>query len=190
MLTEAITTGIYESNACFKRRVKEVVKKYEKDCFIASMLMYKHIPNVPLNTMSIKFWFWWKYCSRYPGNVRKCRVMARILYGETCLQADMARYRDTRCRSCQWCAGAVDDATHMLFQCDLLSDIRIALWRTVLETMPEAMVESVETLSPKSKLEFILTGCNGAGYNDELENTYSAMLNFVYNVYRTRQQVN
>ena len=67
--------------------------------------------------------------------------MIRLLFGETRLQADVARFnQDVHNRNCQWCIDPIEeDASHMLFVCERLRRVRGARWGHVLECMPEEM---------------------------------------------------
>ena len=67
--------------------------------------------------------------------------------------------------------------------------IRTVKWADVLDSMSDAMAESVETLNLSDKLHFILTGFHGAKYQDEWEYMYGAVLDFVYMMYKTKQKL-
>ena len=188
LFNSSIRSGVYESKASFKNRIQKVVQQYEHDSLIASLLMYKRIPNIPLQYITICMWFWWKYGSMFPSKLKKIRILARILFGETCLQADIARFTDVHCRSCHWCPGAVvEDCAHMLFNCEGLSDIRPMLWQNAESYMPTPMARYLDTCSAKDKLQFILTGFNCSKYCPEWEMIYNALLDYVYIMYNKRR---
>ena len=116
--------------------------------------------------------------------------MGKMLYSETVLQADSARYSDVHNKACQWClGGVVENAAHLLFDCPRFQDVRRRKWDEVTGIMPEAMVQSIRLCSSNDKIKFIFTGLNGAKYNSEWEDIYDAIVDFVYCVYKARRDV-
>ena len=187
-LYSSLVTGICQSIACFKNVTKQAVGDYERKCFIATMVLYKRLPHDVLYGIGTKMWFWWIYASKNPEQCNKCKVLARILYSETCLQSDVARFSEVHNKSCTWCPGpVVEDAAHMLFECERMADVRRTKWDEITDTMPDAMLDTFNVYDKHEKLRFILSGFNGAQYEDEWEPIYNCMISFVYKMYKARQ---
>ena len=190
-LQNGLITGEISSLGVFKNNAKRIIASYESKCYVATVLMYRSIPHILLCGPTIALWFWWCYASRYPSKKYKCRTMAKILYSETCLKADSARFGEVHNKVCTWCMGAVvEDAAHLLFECDRYNDLRCRKWNAVTGIMPDAMVQSIRNYNSSDKLKFILTGFNGAAYEPDWEDMYNAVLDFVYEMYRCHCKAN
>ena len=140
--------------------------------------------------MKISLWFWWIYASRHPSKIYKCKVLARIIYGESCLKVDTSRYNAVHNKSCSWCPGpVVETAAHLLFECERFDEFRQRKWQAVTDSMPHAMVDCVGSLNASDKLKFILSGFNGCKYEQEWENIFEAVIDFIYEIYKQRRMI-
>ena len=75
----------------------------------------------------------------------------------------------------------MNDATHILFVCDAVSDMRIRLLQVIEKEAPRNIVNSMKNMSLEEKTKFILNGfyCD---YVMEWRGLYDAVSNFVYSI--------
>ena len=121
-----------------------------------------------------------------PSNTRKCLVAARILYGETCFRNNTTRFSSGSaiCTLCnQFC---IDDAKHVLFDCDQNENIRCCYWNKVQEAGPSKLISEMQNYS-NDKAEFILS-CFHSDVVPEWIALYGAVIDYIYNVYIHRQK--
>ena len=120
----------------------------------------------------------------------KCKTMICLVYGETCLKADVARFRNSVYnRNCQWCIEPVEEnGVHMLFECERLRNVRAEKWGNVLECMPAEMQAVTVEMSSRDKMLFIFSGYNGAIFEDEYLPLCDATIEFCHCMYDERQK--
>ena len=62
-------------------------------------------------------------------------------------------------------------------------------WEKVIETIPVPMGNYLNGISDCEKLKFILSGLNSAKYELEWEYVYTALIDYVYVIYKARQML-
>ena len=90
---------------------------------------------------------------------------------------------------CSLCSGRESDsAGHILFQCEVLRDIREYWWNKVIESMPPAMVSSISAMDQREKLCFILSGLKCERIVPAWSDVMVNMSKFVYYIYQCRKK--
>jgi hypothetical protein len=187
-LYRAFVTGTYMGLDTFKLLAKKAISKHEYQCFVATCLLYRSIPHIIDVALSISMWFWWQYASLRPSKIVKCKLMGRILYCQSCVQADVAKYSDFHSKACPWCDKLVEEnASHMLFECEHFNGYRQIKWDEATSIMPNGLKTSLNNMSGAQKLRFILSGLNGTQLQVEWIPIYDALLDFCYSMYNNRR---
>ena len=132
-LDECIDSGYVPSLGSVRSQFKQAIGHFELNSYIPTCLLYRSIPNVISCSLTICMYFWWRFASANPSKVRRCKLMTRLLYGETCLKADSARFNECHYKVCPYCIDPrIEDTAHLLFECESFSIIRHTKWNEVI----------------------------------------------------------
>jgi hypothetical protein len=186
ILTEALTTGVYMPIVQFKSMTKMIMSKTENDRFSITCMLYKNLGLFLQCIPQIELWSWWTFAFKRPDKVQCCRIIARLLYGESCLRDHTYKFNDAQSKCCINCDMFIPQtAGHMLFECThhALVDERNKWITTMQEICPKALYENIQLMQKDEKVEFILAGMR-IQYMDEWENIYACLAEFIYGMYK------
>ena len=183
----AVSTGVYMPIEEFKNVVKTRVYDYDNERYKISLKMVKNVDLFSLCVPEIKWWTWWKYAFRRPDKVNNCRVLMRLIAGQSSLKAHEYRYNDAEDKSCPHCdLQQIQSVSHLLFECthpNILHQ-RDKWLEKIHSILPPAMLVSIGGLGSVEKTAFILSGL-GPKYVNEWEDGYTVLVDFIAYMYYT-----
>ena len=134
----------------------------------------------------IEWWPWWVYAYYRPNRVKYCRVIARLMFGESQLREHTARFRNIPCDTCPYCdMFCCETVSHFLFDCsnpELMAQRNESLM-FIRHTLPRALNEDFVRMDSSTKSQFILSGMRSP-YIHEWEEMYECLSDFMYNMYQ------
>ena len=175
----------------FKKLIYEHVNSWANACTMGTILLYPKLDLYFKCTEGISMWTWWIVCAKYPMLTNSCKLLARFLFRETCLQADCYKFSNvSKSIICMFCTtNSKETAQHVLFECQAYRDIRCKFWRRMEDTCPIALQHCMKEMSPEEKTLLILN-CLGNSYVAEWTDVYVNILKFVAEIYSARKRFN
>ncbi len=138
-----LNTGIIMKIDQWKQKVKEKVIEKEHLEWIATGLMYESVKEFKSLEVSIKTgWDWWR-TARWD-----CKLLQDIKFMLNVLCINLKCGHSCKCSD-------QPSITHILFGCVLITNTRGQMWSTVKNSMPPAMIASVDSMSQEEKVVFI-----------------------------------
>jgi hypothetical protein len=187
ILLDALTSGTYMSIFEFKNLVKGKVLHSENQRFNIACHMYKTLSLYNQCVTRIECWTWWVFAYHRPDKIKSCRILAQLLFGESCLKEHTARFKGNHfSKSCQNCNSyQTESVSHLLFMCSnqQLSAQRDKSWQRVSDVIPMALNDSFQHMTDELRTVFILSGMR-CTYVKEWEIIYEQLADFVYNMYK------
>ena len=192
-ITDAVWNGANMSLKQWKANVRNIVWDREYARWKSTIPMYSKLELFRLATADVQkicHWPWWTHA--VGGQVRKCRLLMRLMIGEHGLQENRSRLtrgagRETT--TCQLCTMFESETVyHMLFVCPSLQVVRDTMWGHVRTAAPQALVVQMDNMLPKDRTVFIMS-CFNSCYIREWQPTYSAILDFVAAMYGQRSSL-
>ena len=200
---------------CKKYELLSVVKQAVEECVIPSKYEWKKIVEEKIWANENKQWklqstlyvklnglkemmpkiaplSWWFYVQTNSGDLKKCRMIVRLLLGVHNLKSnrykiDKENVRDPYCEHCNY--RSPENVSHVLFECSENDHLRVKLWQAVRETCPNTLNCEIESMSTDTKTSFLLTGL-GNGFIKEWQATFKAIVDFIYVLYMSRLAMN
>ena len=130
---------------------------------------------------------WWEYVQEVPRDVRKCRVLLRLLFDCHNLKSCKIRYGEELenhyCERCNY--RQVESIEHVLFTCPGTVDLRRRLWEDVSTNCPQALYNELMVMTVEERTSFLLFGLGQ--YTREWQALYSAIVSYVYTLYISRK---
>ena len=184
-ILEILNTGQGMTMCAWKRLVNTTVRDHEQTRWQMTCPMYKKLTLFPSAIVSCnRMWVWWHIGRRQPDMSRAARVLLRLL----CLGVNTGEFgRQRRCVLCP--LYRLETAEHLLFDCEHFAETRSSLWGRTLESMPDAMRETVEVMTSQQKCAFIFSGAHSQ-YTTEWTDIYKNMADFVVALYTQRRDIN
>jgi hypothetical protein len=143
----AVDLGDYENISSWKRKVKGLV--LEKDfrnlkitCKIYRSLNLLQVSGSEHNVLS-----WWVYAHRYPKTTMYVRLVVKILL-------NTYRLGKEGCKVCG--TGQLNSATHILFECNGIQNVRDQYWHDVEQTGPLQIRHEMRRMSNYDRTKFVL----------------------------------
>ena len=166
----AIESGDYMSKVEWKTNVKYYVNELDYKRTRIKCLMYSTLNFLDFNYMKPSVW--WVHSSMDNKFTKQNVCIVKLLL---CV----SRYQQKTCILCN--NYLLNDATHILFVCDAVSDTRLRLLQVIEKEAPRNIVNSMKNMSLEEKTKFILNGfyCD---YVMEWRGLYDAVSNFVYSI--------
>ena len=118
---------------------------------------------------------WWAYASQNPVECNKCRVLMRLMLNSY-------RLGKKRC-----CDEHLNDLPHVLFECEILTQVRYKYWNIVHNSLVYNLINDIESMNCQERCKFILNGFNCV-FMKEWEETYRVMLLCVYKMFIAYQK--
>ena len=187
ILVESVTSGIYMSLSQFKKMCQTKICETENQRLQLTCMMYKNLDMFSLCISSIGWWAWWIFACKRPDKVKHCRIIARLMIGESSLRCHTYRFGNNGTKICPHCDIYVTQSVgHLLFDCqnqNLLTERN--KWDLAFhEEFPIGLMRSVEEMTSEEKTEFFLSGLKNS-YTQEWKNVYVVISDFIVNMYTT-----
>ena len=171
---DAIMNGDYMSITMWKKMVKERVLSQDIKSVKVTSKLYKSLELVNNDIWNSRTMLaWWFYAKCCPWDVKKCRVIVRLLL-------NCYRLGKQRCILCM--DGNKNDVRHILFQCTSLMVKRSLLWANVISECPKQLGIEIENMDAEYRCKFILCALNCEFVAEWLQ-VYKSLMNFVYIMY-------
>jgi hypothetical protein len=190
ILINAVESGVIMSLLEFKRYAKYVVNEHETQCFKATCIMHPTLQLFTECICSLEVWKWWSICSLCPELTYKVKVIARILFQQTCFAGSTYRFIRNATKSCQMCDTYTEEsAEHVLFECrNNAYELRRDDFNVKLRNnAPAALWLELNAMAPRDKLTYILS-CLNSSLVPEWIPTYVICVNFLYDMYIIRSK--
>ena len=127
---------------------------------------------------------WWSLTKAYPYLRKHVSAVFSVLMG--CQPRGFQCFtQNSLCVLCSECE--IDSATHVLFICEGLKEIRDLWWNRVINSMPPGMVESLRTMNSAEKLVFIISGLRCDQIIPEWIDAMVNIAKFVFSMYQSRK---
>ena len=118
----------------------------------------------------------WRLCKDRPQSIRKCKCTARFVVISVnyllCILNPVSCVSSVQCT-----VDYVMSTYYVLFECPVLVNERVMRWTRVIESMPAALISSIECMNTSEKLGFILSGLN-CEYVSEWRDIYEGIVFF------------
>ena len=137
--------------------------------FKSLSMLVKSVNNVAMS------WMWRLFRDR-PQSIRKCKCTARFVVSSVNYYI-MYTKSSKLCQLCLMYSRLCHE--HVLFECPALVNERVKWWTRVIESMPAALISSIECMNTSEKLVFILSGLN-CEYVSEWRDIYEEIVNFIF----------
>ena len=119
----------------------------------------------------------------FPSTYRKVACIVSLLDGTQ----PIGMIRNISKRTCRICSNAsLDGPVHILFECSSLTNVRVNMWGTVINSMPLGMANCVRMKTSMEKLDFGISGMKCETYVKEWCNIYHNIVDFIFSTYKER----
>ena len=167
-----------------KREIKKRIKERETNCWKATCLMYDRLKIYRVTIVSISMHAWYIFSNQYPQMCKKVSAVIAI----ACGTQPKGMYCTTT-NTCVLCTRrAPDSPEHILFWCEVLSQIRDNHMQRIISEMPRALQLSFESMPPSEKVVFLISGFR-CEYTREWSQIYKECANFVFSMYKERHNI-
>jgi hypothetical protein len=192
VLVESLTTGVYIPIMQFKSLIKSKISQTENNRFAISCMLYKTLGLFRQCIPQIEWWTWWTFAYKRPDKVQCCRIIARLMYGESCLRDHTYKFKGIESKMCIICDMFEPQTVgHMLFECTntkLLQERR--RWFTAMQNVfPQALYNEINLMGKDEKTAFILAGMR-IKYIEEWEEIYVCLADHIYAMYKANADLN
>ena len=187
----AVEECIVPGKSEWKKLVRQRIWNCENRQWGLNSTLYRTLSTIKCYMPVIKMLPWWEYTQMYPADVRKCRIIARLLLDCNELKYCKYRYKLDNVANpfCDFCDNRlVENAPHILFQCCENYNMRRGLWESIKCVCPETLLKEITCMSIDKRTSFILSGL-GVNFVREWIPLYKAILYYVYTLYRSRISV-
>lgn len=157
----------------FKCLVKERISMYESKQHQVSWCMYKGIDVYKKCFRYCKKWQWFIHASRYPETRNQCGTLLRFITGLE---------RDKLPKHCICKPNELLDISHIIFECNLTSEVRQKFLLHAKNVIPEPFFNSFANMDTHGKTDMVLHGL-GDKYVPELSECYWFLLTYFYHTY-------
>ena len=123
---------------------------------------------------------WWQFVQSYPTYLKKAAAVVAVLMGGQ-PKGLQCNFNSDTCKLCT--DHALDNPTHVLFDCKALEEDREVMSNLLLQSMPHAMSTSYVELSINRKLRFLLAGA------PDFYDVMKAISSYVYFLYESRKSM-
>ena len=191
LLMQSLTSGSYMTIGQFRKLVIEKINRLDNLRFSMTCMTYKYVEEFSNCVPKLAMWPWWVFGSKRPDKCRDCKILARLLFGESSLNVHTSRYKDTNSTLCSHCeVRCAQTAAHMLYDCgNPLLVLERDKWKMAIDKIvPHGLIISLNQMSSDEKTQLILSGLGGS-YVSELEHVFVVMLDFSCSMYRTHKKL-
>ena len=172
MLKESVMSGVYIGMKEWKKNVNKVSLLRDQQKKDLEYMFYKVLDY--LNVTSYSMSAWWHHAHLNPTYSRKVRSVIRVL-----LNVDRMGLKV--CEHCE--IPVIRSIEHVLFQCYFMRCMREKLWSLVTIECPKQLRDEMNMMTDKERSIFILN-CFNCKYISEWRDIYSAVINFIYYMWK------
>ena len=182
MLQNGIMTGDFGTYSNIKIFIKRLVHTHEHERWRATCILYPELLIYLKSVKHIQVFAWIKHLKGQPQLSNMVGDVLAILMGGQPKRLQR-NFEHSICQLCH--SNSRDDATHILFECCALADVRQTLWQEVTNHMTPNMINDMMRMQPVDKTQYIIS-CFNNSYVAEWSVLYTKSLYFVSNIYRCR----
>ena len=181
ILTDFVTNSNWDLKSA-KLKVKKIVWEWETTRWKCTMYPELRLSNECISQPKMHLWY--KYPDKNPSMYLYVTVAMSILLG--------GQPKGIQCNFesdyCRLCANYMKESpTHVLFECPALQETRDSTWPGLLQSMPNAMSESMTSSNNEERTKQMLS-CYG-GHIPEWNHIYSNTAKMVYLMYKQRHSI-
>ena len=179
IVLNAVLYGEYIEPIHWKKLVKELVYKVDSKRQKINIKLYKSMSLLNVEFVGSHIILpWWKYAKTCPWQVRKCRVITRLLLNSYRLGREM----------CIFCNdGSPNDIAHILFDCRKLHNVRKDSWANIEVHCPLQLWRELNGMCSLNRSRFLLNAFN-CDLICEWSDLYMDVVNFVYIMFTSYQR--
>ena len=182
MIFDCIDKNDFGDILVWKKYVKKCVWDLELQQWQITCSMYNKLDVYNRYVNEIKMHPWWIFVKFNPSFCKMTAAVISVLMGEQ--PRGMQIFDQIRCQICH--NYELDCSFHVLFECCTLDDMRNRLLSEVSHYMPESMKLHFDTLIPKEKMGYLLSGFELLKYEVLYIDVYKSTAKFVSQMYKTR----
>ena len=131
---------------------------------------------------------WWRFGQQCPSSIRKCRSIIRLLLECHQLKSCKFKYKNEGIHDpfCEYCDDrAVEDVEHVLFVCKENTEHRDKLWKRIVATCPNTLIQDMILMPVPIRTAFLLSGL-GNSYVPEWKSLFIEVANYIHDLYSKR----
>jgi hypothetical protein len=169
-VTTALETGVFMSQSQWKRKVKEKIIEKEHQEWTATGFMYRGAMDFKKIGVDINMgWGGWQIARWNSSMLKNIKYMWNIL-----------NMKNEKCGHMCKCEEKPNIA-HVIFKCEIVNNTRRQKWIEVKNIIPQAMVNSIEAMTPEERITFIYSCLHGLPIMEWMS-VYIALSKFVVEV--------
>ena len=135
----------------WKSVIKEKIAVYEYAAHVFTNALYKKSELFIECVKPGMIWPWYVHSSRYPKFTKQSTLLMRLVLG---LEFNSEDYKHFILCKCQ--PEFRTSASHVMFECPLLSETQRKLWKDVESKGPEPLIKYLNELSVKKQILFYI----------------------------------
>ena len=175
-MVEAVQYGNFIELSKWKAMVKDAVLTQDIKRLKVSSKIYKSISMLNVNSLQCHTMnAWWSYTKMVPSDIRNVRILMKLLLNTYRLGKD-------NCPVCDY--GSVNSIGHILFECDILQEMRDKQWECVCEVCPNQLCMEMKNMSVYHRCTFILNALDCSLVTEWLD-LYSQLVQYVVLMYKS-----
>ena len=186
VVKDAIENCIHVTKEQWKKMVIEKVWFLENRKWNVSKCLFQTLGRIQNLFVEIQLLPWWEYTKKMPIDVRKCRIIIKLLLD--CHMFKSCKYRYNNYAEnpyCDMCEGrCIEDVDHVLFQCAGNEQLRCRLWAEVQAVCPPNLYRDLMDMTITNRSAFLL--CGLGKFTPEWTDLYSSIANYIYSLYIER----
>ena len=140
-----------------KKIVKNIIWSQYRNTWYMQCILFKSLSMFVKSVNNVAMSWMWRLCRDRPQSIRKCKCTARFVVSSVNYYI-MYTKSSKLCQLCSMYSRLCHE--HVLFECPALVNERVKRWTRVIESMPAALISSIECMNTSEKLVFILSGLN------------------------------
>ena len=160
----------------WKKIVKNVIWSQYRNNWYMQCILFKSLSMFVKSVNNVAMSWMWRLCRDRPQSIRKCKCTGRLVVSSVNYYI-MYTKSSKLCQLCSMYSRLCHE--HVLFECPALVNERVKRWTRVIESMPAALISSIDCMNTSEKLVFILSGLN-CEYVSEWRDIYEEIANFIF----------
>ena len=182
-LFDSLKSREFLNSSEYKTMIKTHIRKHEFSCLKATCLLSKSLNVILYSVNNLKIHMWWNFANKCPNILREISAVVAVMCGT------QPKRLGHFCKQCNLCNHRLPNSSeHILFECEILSDVRETQLVNLYYVMPIAMKTQFELMPNYDKMCFLVSGLN-CGYVEEWSCIYTNIAKFVFKMYSKRKTI-
>ena len=169
-----------------KKRIKSIIWDFEIKQWKSSCIMYPELKYYIKGVSEIRMIVWWSLARKHPHLMNKVSAVVAVIMGSQPKRLQ-CNFRHKLCRLCD--LRIKDTPLHTLMSCTQHTEKRDHHLRNIVSSMPVAMANSFDNMTPEEKFTFMLSGLQCRSIIEEWKDIMVKICSFVFEIYTIRKQL-